>query len=52
MKGDDLSIVCQPGKGKKKKEEDEAGDAPEAGGDAPASEGDQGPGDKEPEIVR
>jgi len=53
LKDNELSIVCQPGKGKKKKDDD---DAPEAGdgeaGDPPAAEGDTPPGDKEPQIVQ
>jgi ATP-dependent Clp protease ATP-binding subunit ClpA len=45
LKDGALSIVCQPGKGKKKKDDGEEGDEPVAGGDAPS-------GDKEPEIVQ
>ncbi|MFO0988940.1 MAG: ATP-dependent Clp protease ATP-binding subunit ClpA [Alphaproteobacteria bacterium] len=45
LKDNELSIVCQPGKGKKKKDDGEDEGEPTAGGDAP-------PGDKEPEIVR
>ncbi len=46
LKDNELSIVCQPGKGKKKKDDGEdEGTEPTAGGDAP-------PGDKEPEIVQ
>jgi ATP-dependent Clp protease ATP-binding subunit ClpA len=45
LKDGALSIVCQPGKGKKKKDDGDEGDEPTAGGDAP-------PGDKEPEIVQ
>ncbi len=45
LKDNELSIVCQPGKGKKKKDDGDEGDEPVAGGDAP-------PGDKEPEIVQ
>ncbi len=45
LKDNELSIVCQPGKGKKKKDDGEEEGEPTAGGDAP-------PGDKEPEIVR
>ncbi len=44
LKDGALSIVCQPGKGKKKKDDGEEGE-PIEGGDAPS-------GDKEPEIVR
>ena len=45
LKDNELSIVCQPGKGKKKRDDGEEGDEPVAGGDAPS-------GDKEPEIVQ
>ena len=54
MKDNALSIVCQPGKGKKKKDD---GDAPDSGdgeptGEPPTVEGETPPGDKEPEIVQ
>ena len=51
LKDNEISIVCQPGKGKKKKDDGEDGEAPV--GDPPVAEGEPGPpGDKEPEIAR
>jgi ATP-dependent Clp protease ATP-binding subunit ClpA len=49
MKDNALSIVCQPGKGKKKKDDGEEG---EPTGEPPTVEGETPPGDKEPEIVQ
>jgi ATP-dependent Clp protease ATP-binding subunit ClpA len=50
LKDNEISIVCQPGKGKKKKDD---GDEPDSGaGDEPVAGGDAPPGDKEPEIAQ
>jgi ATP-dependent Clp protease ATP-binding subunit ClpA len=48
VKDNEISVVCQPGKGKKKRDDDDAEieGEPQAGGDA------EPPGDKEPEIVK
>jgi ATP-dependent Clp protease ATP-binding subunit ClpA len=46
LKDGAISIVCQPGKGKKKKDDGEEEGEPIEGGGA------ESPGDKEPEIVR
>ncbi len=49
FKDNAISIVCQPGKGKKKKDD---ADEAEPTGEPPVAEGETPPGDKEPEIVQ